>query len=54
MVALVAESNTMFGFIMIMIPHLLVMVVPNVELKVVTVLKGAAQLKTKDCAVELL
>lgn len=44
----------MFGFIMIMIPHLLVMVVPNVELKVVTELKGAAQLKTKDCAVELL
>jgi hypothetical protein len=38
----------MLGFIMIMIPQLLVMVVPEVEENELTEAKGAFHVKTKD------
>ena len=50
---MVVVSNWILGFIMIIIPQELVIVVPGAALKVVTELKAAFQLNTKDCALLL-
>lgn len=44
----VVVSNSMLGFIIIMIPHPFVMAVFEVDEKLVTEAKGAFQVKTRD------